>query len=453
MAALTTDHLCLWFGTNASIPAGWTPYAPANDRAIQGAESSIATQSGADTHTHTDAGHGLNFVGLAHTHDVDAEYFDTGAFLRGVNGPALTAFATYKSTVPTGHHHAAIASSAPATPPYATGTLSIVAANHLPPSVTCILIHPTTGTLDVPDGASVFLDDGAGLSGYTWHDGVGAAIDLTDKFVNGVADAATDDGGGATGQATHTHTTNSHTHPGQSHTHPSFTCGDATTSGSDNTGGVVDALSPAHHDVSLAATTPATSGGASPSSDATTVEPPYVKLMAAQNTSGGDNSQPGMICLYKGASPGSVTDWTLCDGTGGTADCDGKFIKVTNTAGDIGDTGGSSTHQHASEFSHEHTLSAHTHTVITDLDHAAKPFASGVFLRFSRHGGHVFADHVWNCTSDVPGQNPSTVTTSFDSHLPKSVTLAFLKYAPPGRDVVSRGGYYNPSEPRVILAG
>jgi len=444
----------MWFGTNASVPAGWTKYATANDRAFSGAESSLGTQAGSDTHTHTGGSHA--WAGNTHSHDASSNYHNSAtAPAKGTLGKAVAAVVTHNIS-PAGHFHPAATSPTESVSPYASASLGTISTeNHLPPSTTCILIHPTTGTKDLPDDASVFLDSGTLPSGFTWHDGVGVAIDLTDKFVKGVNDSATDNGGGSDGQTNHTHTTAAHNHAGASHTHGNFSAGGAATAGTVlGVGKGGDELFDVHHTISLAATTPGVTGFRSPSSVAKAIEPPYVKLRAAQNTSGADKAETGMIVLYKGASPASVANWDLCDGTGGTQDMDGKYAKVTNTTGDIGNTGGTSTHTHTSDFQHVHTIAfSHNHTVNFVSELGKRKILVGTFSSFVQDSSHAGGDHTtWTVTSTSPTGQTESVTPSTDSHLPKHVTLAFLKYNPStGVKIVSLGGVYQTG--KVVLVG
>ena len=64
----------------------------------------------------------------------------------------------------------------------------------------------------------------------------------------------------------------------------------------------------------------------------------------------------GVISMWSGSSAAIPSGWNLCDGTNGTPNLIGKFIKSASTAGG---TGGSNTHSHA------HTLSAGAHTLST----------------------------------------------------------------------------------------
>ena len=64
----------------------------------------------------------------------------------------------------------------------------------------------------------------------------------------------------------------------------------------------------------------------------------------------------GVISMWSGSAAAIPSGWNLCDGTNGTPNLIGKFIKSASTAGG---TGGSNTH------SHTHTLSAGAHTLST----------------------------------------------------------------------------------------
>lgn len=64
----------------------------------------------------------------------------------------------------------------------------------------------------------------------------------------------------------------------------------------------------------------------------------------------------GVIVTWSGLASAIPSGWNLCDGTNGTPNLVGKFIKAGSTAGT---TGGSSSH------SHSHTLSAGSHTLST----------------------------------------------------------------------------------------
>ena len=64
----------------------------------------------------------------------------------------------------------------------------------------------------------------------------------------------------------------------------------------------------------------------------------------------------GIISMWSGLASDIPSGWYLCDGTNGTPNLVGKFIKAGSAAGG---TGGSNTH------SHSHSLSAGAHTLST----------------------------------------------------------------------------------------
>lgn len=83
----------------------------------------------------------------------------------------------------------------------------------------------------------------------------------------------------------------------------------------------------------------------------------------------------GMIVIWSGTVAAIPTGWALCDGTGGTPDLRGMFIIGAGDTGapyEVGDSGGSSTHNHGgsasvgSGGSHSHTVTVNDHTLTTD---------------------------------------------------------------------------------------
>jgi len=102
------------------------------------------------------------------------------------------------------------------------------------------------------------------------------------------------------------------------------------------------------------------------------VQPLHKKLAVVKNTAGKINAQVGIIGLWKGDPSAVPVGWEVCDGSNGTPDLRGYFIKGsndlsiynvdTNPTGEIGKVAGSNTHTH-SPVSHTHTsVGTHTHT-------------------------------------------------------------------------------------------
>lgn len=65
----------------------------------------------------------------------------------------------------------------------------------------------------------------------------------------------------------------------------------------------------------------------------------------------------GFICLWSGAVENIPAGWHLCDGTMGTPDLRDKFIIGAGGTHAVGDTGGSSSHDHDfTGIGHSHAL-------------------------------------------------------------------------------------------------
>lgn len=82
--------------------------------------------------------------------------------------------------------------------------------------------------------------------------------------------------------------------------------------------------------------------------------------------SGGDSLPSGIVCAwFLSATP--PTGFVACNGSNGTDDLRGRFLRGTPAAGTVGDTGGSDSHSHTGgSHTHGATLSGthgHTHTL------------------------------------------------------------------------------------------
>jgi hypothetical protein len=156
---------------------------------------------------------------------------------------------------------------------------------------------------------------------------------------------------------------------------------------------------------------------------AETVEPAYTKLLAIQNTSGsGKMPKLGMVAMWDGTLASIPIGWDLCDGTKGTIDMRSRFLKITNTFADRGNTGGSNTHTHAAQ-SHSHTGSGtHSHSITTGT------FNGNITAIGS--GNNVSETHSHTGTSDsqtINYQNANTTADSSDNQ-PSYYTVAYIQY-------------------------
>ncbi len=85
----------------------------------------------------------------------------------------------------------------------------------------------------------------------------------------------------------------------------------------------------------------------------------------------------GIIAIWAGTLAAIPVNWNLCDGTEGTPDLIGRFVKGVATAVNPGTTEGSNTHTHSSMTS----AGAHTHTLGT-LTHLHSTSSSGSHSHF-----------------------------------------------------------------------
>src|SRR6056300_1755815 len=84
-----------------------------------------------------------------------------------------------------------------------------------------------------------------------------------------------------------------------------------------------------------------------------------------------DTVPVGGIIMYSGAFSAIPSNYSLCNGTGGTPDLTNKFVYGTNTEGELENTGGSAD---AVVVSHTHTLNSagsHSHASAGNHSHAS----------------------------------------------------------------------------------
>jgi hypothetical protein len=148
----------------------------------------------------------------------------------------------------------------------------------------------------------------------------------------------------------------------------------------------------------------------------------------------------GVIVMWGGLVVNIPTGWLLCDGTAGTPDLRGRFIKGAATAGA---TGGSATHGHTTTQPSDHAALTHAgsavanhvvtqpgahsaHTFTQPSGHSAHVFtqsANHVFTQPAAHSNHVFtqpaghSNHVFTQpTVSWPAGPPTQATHTHDAH-------------------------------------
>lgn len=198
------------------------------------------------------------------------------------------------------------------------------------------------------------LAEVAALDRYVLCDGNNGTPDLRDKFVRSINSLAASPGvsGGA---ATHTHISTPHIHLVNHHTH-TFTTNNACANPDGRRSGSKQPRNCHNHTGVTSTTTGQTSGDGVFTYGAYSNNPPYYELLFIMSTDLAE-LPPKAILMRDDAI--ARTGLTFCNGDSGTPDLRGLYIRGAGAGDEIGDTGGSYTHEHS--LAHTHTGS-HSHT-------------------------------------------------------------------------------------------
>ena len=268
------------------------------------------------------------------------------------------------------------------------------------------------------------------------HTGYAADTTGNDKFFK-----FTNTPGQTGGESTHTHSEvagHNHTFTLASHTHalPS-----ATGPGSNNTakigsGSATVTVGGGHtHGLSGTTISSDTATGSTGTSDAHSEiaiarDPAWFKVRVARRDIV-SMRKPGIpksgICMWKNTLASIPTGFVLTDGNNGTTNWLNKFPKIGNSASS---TGGSDTHQHASQ-NHTHTLTAHhTHTISGNTDSGGSggnPGAAGATAG-TRLGEHVHGPGDIMTTTFDPAVTSSTGHQhAAATSLPNYIQVAYIE--------------------------
>ena len=406
-----------WPGTNATIPGigvTWEEDTAFAERYLQGDTTTYAGPANAGgSHTHTSADH--QHDGVAHTHDITAD--------GTTHTVAMAATVNRDTECSDDAHGHVLVESASTSISYGNQDAHRwpTDTNH-PPHVEVLVIGivAAAGDQDIPDDAVVL--------GLTTPAGFATLGDLDDKFLRAPADGGDSDLTGA-GSADHTHTeTGAHFHLGAAHVHADVDAG-----ASDLTH-LVDAGTPGltrkavHHNVSLQSQA-TNSGGVWITSDASSSEPAYIKLLPLQVTGAQAPVDDSTIIPYVGthAALAALSGWELY------APADSLQVKCT-TDGDVGTTGGSNTHGHTSSHAHGPDWAAHTHyeTVTDDGAQAVDPGLQDVILLTKDAAEHT---HTWNVSSEQPATQSQSVKLSDEDGRPPYRTVLWIRKVAPAKRV------------------
>lgn len=402
--------IIVWTGTNAAIPSGWTRETTLDSKYLKATAASTNPNDtgGATTHTHTSPAHSHTLG--AHTHTY------TTSIATGNSAENQTT--QVANDIQANDHEHTGTSGASNGGTTATTAVTYGAFSNDPPYYTVIYIK-SSGGASTTTGCVVFTASSSSFTGWQLSNGTNSTPDLRTKYLKGASTGADSGGTGGTftdsHDITHTHTTNTHTHDAAA----SGGSGGSSRDGQPGTGRIRKDHT---HSVALEAGTQALNQNADTLVTAETVEPAYKKLVALCST-GSTVVYKGMIGMWLGTLATIPGGWALCDGTNGTPDMRDKFLKIANTTGEIGNTGGSNTHTHAAQ-AHSHTSNGtHTHTAPA-LSHtsAIAQNGSGVDIAILAN------DHAAFTSAASTGTYASANTTADSSdNQPPFRTVAFIQ--------------------------
>ena len=406
-----------WPSTAGSIPTGYTRETALDGYHVKGAAAGAdpGTTGGSATHTHTSPTHTHTIS--SHSHDVSAVIL---TYTGTVEDSSWTA-PTVETPSSPGHVH-----SGGTTSGSTTGSLGAQAATWATgssePSYAGVIWIKSDGT-----------HAGVPASGWCWWDAAGGAPSSWTLHASGktryLKGASAGGNGGSTGGGgSHSHAASAHTHSVSSHSHTGGTINAASGYTNTQTGSTGVAADAHTHTYAVSITSSSTSSStSSASTGSTTLDPVFTTLAVIANGTGGYSFPEGIIGIWLGLRTNIPSGWILCDGSGGTLDTRGKFVKGANVLGDIGTTGGSATHTHTDPTTHTHTT-AHTHPiVIWPVNGAETITTGGAGIDSSLLGAHSHPA----ATSDASSASTSgtgTQTVNLGSSEPLYKTVLFVKF-------------------------
>lgn len=345
--AVPKNVILLWPSTNASIPSGWV-----RESALDGlypkawGSQNPNVSGGANTHSHTSTPHGHNMNTHGHSVVSASNSSPSNASNRADN-------------ILDNHDHGTFTINGPSGGSLQNASPGWSSANHEPLYYTMIFVKPPTFASPLLPGLALLWNDAAAPDGWSHCNGGGSTPDLRNRYLKGAAAGL--DAGDAGGALTHSHDI-SHGHTANSHSHTDTSAANNGVTHRGAGGGISGALNGHTHQVTLGSTTDTVSNYTNISAGSgDTVEPAYKKVAVIQNTSVVSQvARKGMIGLWLGSVGTIPPGWVLCDGNNGAPDLRDNFMKVINTTGELGNTGGANTHNHSS-ISHTH-VSTGTHS-------------------------------------------------------------------------------------------
>ena len=401
-------------GNNATIPSLWSRITDLDAKLAKawGAQNPNLT-GGADQHSHTSSAHAHSETD-SHGHYVT--YQASGSCASYGGSPNQDAIAQCN------HNHSA-STITTRTGGNASDTIAYpsVAGNNLPPYHEVIFLKAAVGAT-LKQNHLVFSDVNETPIGWNIPDGAGGRPDMRNRYLRGAGTGA--DAGTQAGALTHQHDL-SHSHY-TVHSHDGRSGGDdnhpTRTNGGGSGGNKTNSHDHGVHLNDVGITTDTYSGSVTSGA----IEPAYIKLLTLLN-SGTGVLKKGMIAMYLDDNTNLPPGWILCDGrqwtdkTRYTRDLRNKFIKIAVDGTEIGNTGGSNTHDHPASNSHSHSQSgAHAHSGYTDSQGGGAPSGGSTSPSAHNHGlnsvGNNNATLTWDSatmTGESVDNQPAYRTVSY----------------------------------------
>lgn len=377
--------------TEASIPSGWTRDARFDSKFIKGAESSLASTGGATTHNHT----------ANHTHVIDdhTHTISTG----GPESAGTHSMGTSGSQQDVSHDHEGESNNPAGTPTTSATNVTFSTESNLPQYYDVLFIKSDAYNL-IPQNGLIFRSSSRPV--LTYHSA------SEDKFLRG-ADVSTD-AGGTGGNQTHAHT-QSHTHTPPTHYHAGVTDVSNDASGEDGQSSPGLAPNTHTHNFDLASSTQNMQSNTD-NSGTTSLEPLHRELMVYEATSNSVVMVGDIALTTETTNP---IGWITCDGTNGTPDMDGYYIK--NVASPSG-TAGANTHTHT--FNHGHAASgSHTHSTGTLTSNSG---TQGGHNGSGRSGIENHQHKLDAVSTESVGYQTATVSTTSVNNEPPYIQVKFI---------------------------
>jgi hypothetical protein len=414
MSVIPTGVIVIWPGTNASIPAGFTRETSLDDLHPKSTVNGVnpGASGGSATHTHTSPAHTHTMVSHNHTGNT--------------NGPTNSDASqcdNSQNNVMTRDNHSHAYNISGVSGGNLADAVSYAAASSQPPYYEVIYIRATAYKL-LPSSAVILHSINSVPSGYHLCNGAASTPDFRNTYLKGAG--AGNDAGATGGSVNHQHAIN-HTHTGQAHSH-SGNSGYASETRNSNDSTTRPSDYQHVHSISLQGNSPETgSAYVGNAGIADTVEPLYKKVIALQNTSGGNKTiVKGMIGLWLGTLATIPLGWYACDGYNGTIDLTGHYVKIAVDGTEIEDTGGANAHTHAASNSHTHTAAGtHTHTANnTDQTNGDSHPGSYGNEGLSRNHYHTIS----SVSNNTSSWNNATVTANSSNNEPPYLTASYIQY-------------------------